>query len=101
LQPPIIHIPIIGTYDLALDKEAYYYFCFAALLVVIAIVSHVRRTGVGRSLLAVRDNDNNAAAYTVSPTKAKLVAFAVSGGVAAFARGLFCGSHPTRVSLPF
>jgi len=97
LQPPIIHIPIIGTFDLALDKQAYYYFCFAALLVVIAIVSHVRRTGVGRSFLAVRDNDNNAAAYTVSPTRAKLVAFAVSGGVAAFAGGLFAARNATMV----
>src|SRR4051794_30840145 len=97
LQPPIIHIPIVGTFDLAFDKEAYYYFCFAALLVVIAIVSHVRRTGVGRSLLAVRDNDNNAAAYTVSATRAKLVAFAVSGGVAAFAGGLFAARNATMV----
>ena len=32
---------------------------------------------------------DNAAAYTVSPTRAKLIAFALSGGVAAFAGGLF------------
>ena len=93
LTPPIIDWPIIGRHDLATDKDAYYYLCFAALLIVIAIISHLRRTGVGRSLLAVRDNDNNAAAYTVAPTKSKLIAFGVSGGVAAFAGGLFAAQN--------
>jgi ABC-type branched-subunit amino acid transport system ATPase component/ABC-type branched-subunit amino acid transport system permease subunit len=97
LQPPVIDLPLIGRYDLATDKDAYYYLCFVALLVVIAIVSHLRRTGIGRSLIAVRDNDNNAAAYTVAPTRAKLIAFGVSGGVAAFAGGLFAAQNAVMV----
>ncbi|MFO1536562.1 MAG: ABC transporter permease subunit [Actinomycetota bacterium] len=97
LTPPVIDIPLIGRFDLATDKDAYYYMCFAALLVVIAIVSHLRRTGIGRSLIAVRDNDNNAAAYTVAPTRAKLIAFGVSGGVAAFAGGLFAAQNATML----
>ena len=97
LEPPVIDIPGIGEWDLGLDKQAYYYLCFICLLVVIAIVSHLRRTGIGRSLLAVRDNDNNAAAYTVSPVRMKLVAFAVSGGVAAFAGGLFAARNSTLI----
>ena len=86
---------MLGTFDLATDKDAYYYVCFVALLVVIAIVTHLRRTGIGRSLLAVRDNETNAAAYTVSPTRAKLIAFGLSGGVAAFAGGLFAAQNAT------
>ena len=39
----------------------------------------------------------NAAAYTVSPTRAKLIAFALSGGVAAFAGGLFAAGHATQL----
>ena len=97
LIPPILHVPFFGRLDFATDKDAYYYFCFAALLVVIAIIGHLRRTGIGRSLIAVRDNDNNAAAYTVSPTRAKLIAFALSGGVAAFAGGLFAAQNATMV----
>ena len=69
--------------------------CFVALLLVIAIVTHLRRTGTGRSLLAVRDNDTNAAAYTVSPTRSKLIAFGLSGGVAAFAGGPFAAQNAT------
>jgi len=97
LEPPVIDIPLIGRFDLATDKDAYYYMCFVALLVVIAIVSHLRRTGIGRSLIAVRDNDNNAAAYTVAPTRAKLIAFGISGGVAAFAGGLFAAQNATML----
>jgi ABC-type branched-subunit amino acid transport system permease subunit/ABC-type branched-subunit amino acid transport system ATPase component len=89
--------PKIGPWDFATDKRAYYYFCFAAALVVIVLVTHFRRTGIGRSLLAVRDNETNAAAYTVSPTRAKLIAFALSGGVAAFAGGLFAAGHTTQI----
>ena len=63
----------------------------------ILVVTHFRRTGIGRSLLAVRDNENNAAAYTVSPTRAKLIAFALSGGVAALAGGLFAAGHATQL----
>jgi ABC-type branched-subunit amino acid transport system ATPase component/ABC-type branched-subunit amino acid transport system permease subunit len=92
LEPP----KILG-FDFATDKKAYYYFCFAGALLVILIVSHLRRTGIGRTLIAVRDNDTNAAAYTVSPTKAKLTAFAISGGVAAFAGGLFAAGHTTQI----
>ena len=95
LTPPILDVPLLGRLDLATDKDAYYYLCFVALLVVIAIVTHLRRTGIGRSLLAVRDNDTNAAAYTVSPTRAKLIAFGLSGGVAAFAGGLFAAQNAT------
>jgi ABC-type branched-subunit amino acid transport system ATPase component/ABC-type branched-subunit amino acid transport system permease subunit len=97
LEPPVIDIPLVGRFDLATDKDAYYYMCFVALLVVIAIVSHLRRTGIGRSLIAVRDNDNNAAAYTVAPTRAKLIAFGISGGVAAFAGGLFAAQNATML----
>lgn len=101
LQPPVITLPVIGSFDLLFDKEAYYYFCFAALIVVIAVVAHLRRTGIGRSMLAVRDNDNNAAAYTVSATRMKLIAFAVSGGVAAFAGALFAASGTTMSTVYF
>ena len=43
-------------------------------------VARVRRSGLGRSLLAVRDNELAAAAFGISPTRVKLIAFAVSGG---------------------
>ena len=92
LQPPTV-----GPWDFLDDKQGYYYFCLIVAVLVILLVTHFRRPGFGRSLLAVRDNETNAAAYTVSPTRAKLIAFAISGGVAALAGGLFAAGHTTSV----
>ena len=65
-----------------------YYFCLTAAALALIVVWRVRRTGIGRSIIATRDNESAATAYTVSPTRAKLLAFALSGGLAAFAGGL-------------
>lgn len=65
-----------------------YWFCLVVTVIAILLVWQIRRTGVGRSIIAVRDNELTAAAYTVSPTAKKIIAFAVSGGLAALAGGL-------------
>lgn len=70
------------------DFDAVYWFCLFVAAIAIVLVWRIRRTGIGRSIIATRDNENSAAAYTVSPTRAKLLAFAVSGGLAALAGGL-------------
>ena len=93
-----------GTAKLSLDRKqgfrllfwqvkgknfdgVYYFTLFVALLAIV-LVWRIRRTGIGRSIIAVRDNENSAAAFTVAPARAKLLAFSVSGGLAALAGGL-------------
>lgn len=66
----------------------YYFLCLAFLTIVVLVVAQIRRTGIGRTIIAVRDNEQMTAAATVSPTRAKLTAFAVAGGIAAMAGGL-------------
>jgi ABC-type branched-subunit amino acid transport system ATPase component/ABC-type branched-subunit amino acid transport system permease subunit len=68
--------------------EGIYYFCLFVALLALVLVWRVRRTGVGRSIIAVRDNEATASAYTVAATKTKILAFAISGGLAALAGGL-------------
>jgi ABC-type branched-subunit amino acid transport system ATPase component/ABC-type branched-subunit amino acid transport system permease subunit len=70
------------------DFDGVYWFCLLGAAVALFVVWRIRRTGIGRSIIAVRDNETTAAAYTVAPARAKLLAFAVSGGMAAFAGGL-------------
>lgn len=70
------------------DFDGVYYFCLLVAVLSIVLVWRIRRTGIGRSIIATRDNENSAAAYTVSPNRAKLLAFAVSGGLAALAGAL-------------
>ena len=46
------------------------------------LVGHLKRTGIGRMIVGVRENELAAAAMTVSPARAKLIAFAVGGFIA-------------------
>ncbi len=73
------------------SQRTYYYMCLGVLCLCAILVSRIRRSGVGRSLIAVRDNEQSAAAFTVSPTRMKLVAFAISGALAGLAGGLIAG----------
>ncbi len=97
VKPPVI----FGRYDLKADKEAYYYLCVAAVAVVIYLLWRLRRSGIGRTLIAVRDNEMTASAYTISPIRAKLIAFAVSGGIGALAGGLLVPATGSLRSLAF
>jgi len=80
------------------DQRTYYYLCLGTLVLVMALLGRLRRSGVGRVTLAVRDNADTAAAYTVNPTAAKLRAFALSGFVAGLGGALLAG---TRQQIPF
>lgn len=73
------------------DQRTYYYVCLAALIIVVAVSGRLRRSGVGRSMIAVRDNSDTAAAYTVSGPRSKLLAFAYGGAVAGLGGALLGG----------
>jgi ABC-type branched-subunit amino acid transport system ATPase component/ABC-type branched-subunit amino acid transport system permease subunit len=73
------------------DQRTYYYVCLGGLAIVFAVVARLRRSGIGRTTLAVRDNGDTASAYTVSPTRTKLTAFALAGAIAGFGGGLLGG----------
>ncbi|MDA2966019.1 MAG: branched-chain amino acid ABC transporter permease/ATP-binding protein [Actinomycetota bacterium] len=68
--------------------DGVYYFTLLMALLSIVVVWRIRKTGIGRSIIATRDNETASAAYTVAPNRAKLLAFAVSGGLAALGGGL-------------
>jgi branched-chain amino acid transport system permease protein len=73
-----------------IDSETnYYYFVVACLVLVLSVAKRLRRSRVGRVMIGVRENDRAAQAFGVSPVRAKLTAFAVSGFVAAFAGAVF------------
>ncbi|MYJ37124.1 MAG: ATP-binding cassette domain-containing protein [Acidimicrobiaceae bacterium] len=81
--------------DFGASRKNYYFLCLASLAVAAAVVARLRRTGIGRSWIAVRDNEEMAAASTVSPTRMKLTAFGVAGGIAAFSGGLLVTLVPS------
>jgi branched-chain amino acid transport system permease protein len=62
-----------------------YYFALGMLTLSIVALRGIRHSRTGRVLIALRDNEMGATAYGISPTRAKLTAFAISGCVAAVA----------------
>jgi len=73
--------PSIAGHDLGSGK-AYYVFALFWLVVAYWLARNIRGGGLGRRLVAVRDNEDNARAFTVNAAAVKLQAFALSGFVA-------------------
>ncbi|MCU1467248.1 MAG: transporter related [Actinomycetia bacterium] len=85
----------LGPVDLTLHNRAYYFFALGTLVIVLLLVGHLRRTGIGRAIVGVRENELGAAAFTVSPTRTKLTAFAVAGFLAGLGGAVLGGTVQT------
>ena len=94
-QIPVLQKPDSGIVNFS-SRQSYYYLCLGFLVVCLAVLAQLRRTGIGRTIIAVRDNERAAEAMTSSATRAKLVAFALSGGIAALAGALYVTALPTN-----
>jgi ABC-type branched-subunit amino acid transport system ATPase component/ABC-type branched-subunit amino acid transport system permease subunit len=77
------------------SQRSYYYVVLVVLAAVLVVTGRLRRTGVGRTTIGVRDNPATAAAYTVQPTRVKLRAFALAGGIAGLGGSLLAGALQT------
>jgi ABC-type branched-subunit amino acid transport system ATPase component/ABC-type branched-subunit amino acid transport system permease subunit len=74
------------------SERTFYYMCLVILMILVAAVSHLRSTGIGRTIIAVRDNQPAASSFGVSPTVTKLGVFVFSGALAGFAGALYAGA---------
>lgn len=81
---PIPRLPLLGRIYID-SADRYYYFSYVVLLVCILAVVGMKRSRIGRVLIATRENERAVQAYGINVTRAKLVAFAVSGFLAALA----------------
>ena len=72
-------------------QRTFYLVCLAGLVVSVVVASRLRNSGVGRSIIAVRDNEKAAASFGISPSATKLLAFALPGAMASFAGALLAG----------
>ena len=89
LTPSSIERPVVaGRWDLD-SPLSYYYFCLAALVLVVVAQRNLRRSRVGRAIVATRDNPRVAASMSISPQGALLTAVACSGAMAGLAGGLW------------
>lgn len=79
--------PVIGPWDLGGD-DSFFLFAVAVFIVVAVVVAQLRVGTLGRVLSATRSSEVGAASIGVSPAKARLVAFALSGFIAGLGGGM-------------
>ncbi len=84
----------LGPIDLSSQRN-YYYLALAVTVLAALGVAHLRRTGVGRTMIAVRENADAAASYTIRPRRVQLTGFGIAGGLAGLAGGLLGGLYTT------
>jgi ABC-type branched-subunit amino acid transport system ATPase component/ABC-type branched-subunit amino acid transport system permease subunit len=62
--------------------RSYFFFALAWLVAAVVLTANVRSSGLGRRLIAVRDNEDNARAFGIRSVEVKLQAFVLSGFLA-------------------
>ena len=98
--------PILAGHAL-LTGRSYYYVGLTTLLVALLIARNVRSGGLGRRLVAVRDNEDAARAFTIPASLVKLQGFALAGFLAGLGGAMYghslsligATSFPTRASI--
>jgi ABC-type branched-subunit amino acid transport system ATPase component/ABC-type branched-subunit amino acid transport system permease subunit len=83
------------------SAKSYYAFILPWLVVAVVLTRNVARGGIGRSLRAVRDNEDAARAFSVRATRLKLQAFALAGFLSGLGGAIYAHSLPQLDSLAF
>jgi branched-chain amino acid transport system permease protein len=99
----LVEKPKVGPFRFSEDF-AFYLLCLGVVLILVWMVEGLRTSRIGRSMLAVRDNELEAQALGINSYKTKLAAFAIGGMVAgvggAFLSLLLGNVSPTAFRSP-
>jgi branched-chain amino acid transport system permease protein len=87
-QERVERLPLFGRIDVSSPTQFYVYTLVVLALVYLGLRG-VRHSRTGRAIVAMRENELAAQAFSVSPIPVKLTAFTISGFVAGIAGGLF------------
>src|SRR5207249_12116888 len=71
------------------SDRAFYYLALGGVVLAVVAVAGLRRSRFARVLLGARDNEQAAESYGIPVVRARIVAFAISGALAALAGSLF------------
>ncbi|HEX2575034.1 MAG TPA: hypothetical protein VHK88_01710 [Aquihabitans sp.] len=91
---------LFRTFDLS-SQAAMYEFVLGVVVLGFLAVAGIRRSRTGRALIAVRDNERGAAAYSLPVVRVKLTGFAISGFLAAVAGCLLVHVNQGYTEQPF
>jgi len=103
LLPGAVDRPTLFFFDFG-DERSMYFLCVAALVASIVVVVNVRKSRFGRVLIALRESEQNVAAFGIAAVRMRLAAFAFSGALAGFAGAVFAhqqrGLNPESFAAP-
>jgi len=88
---PSLALEVPGRTPLTLDPVPLFYVVGGLLLLVFALTRALVRSSFGRVLAAIREDELRTGLLGYDPRWRKLVTFAISGGIAGLAGGLFAG----------
>ncbi|HUS62627.1 MAG TPA: hypothetical protein VMY34_10555, partial [Acidimicrobiales bacterium] len=85
-----VEAPKVGPIDLgSLSNRPLFFFSLAMFGLVLLFARNLQGTRTYRSFVALRENEKAAATLGIGLTKYKLIAFVISGGIAALAGALY------------
>jgi branched-chain amino acid transport system permease protein len=93
----MIERPIFLGFDLSSD-QAFYWFCLVMCVLAVLVTLNLRRSFVGRALVAIRDNDIAARTMGINLVRFKLLAFLISAALTGVA-GAIMGMYMSMVSV--
>ena len=88
---------MIGPVDFS-SNRSFFFLCLAVLIIVSILVILVRSGATGRFLDALRGSETAAQSIGINPARARVVAFALSAGIAGLGGGLLASQ--TGLALP-
>jgi ABC-type branched-subunit amino acid transport system permease subunit len=89
--------PIVFGHALDTGRK-YYPFAFGLFVVALLLARNVRRSGFGRLLVAIRDNEDNARAFTVRASLVKVQGYMVAGFLAGLGGAVYGHSFEGTIS---
>jgi branched-chain amino acid transport system permease protein len=92
-----IDIPLLETFDSAINLRPYYWTIFAIVLVVLFVNFRLRDSKLGRAWIALREDEVAAASMGVPLVKTKLLAYATGGALGGIS-GAFLGAYFSSVN---
>ncbi|HEX3899266.1 MAG TPA: ATP-binding cassette domain-containing protein [Mycobacteriales bacterium] len=87
--------PSVMGFQLDTGKR-YYWFALAITAICFVITRNIRAAGLSRLFVAVRDNEDNARAFTVPATAVKIRGYAIAGFLAGIGGAVFAHSLSTH-----
>lgn len=88
ILPTDVRRPTLFFFDFD-DERSMYYLTIGVLILCIIAVLNLRKSRLGRLLIATRENEANVQAFGVPLLRTKLLAFAVSGALAGLAGAMY------------